>query len=414
MQPTRRDVLKVGLTSLPVICIGSTMPAFVSQMARAEQVAGTSVSNDNILVVIQLSGGNDGLNTVVPVGVDPYYKARPQLGLKNDLIKLDDHFALNGTMIGFRDLWADGKLTVVHGVGYPKPNRSHFESMAIWHSADPQNPGQNGGWLGHYLDHLNRGTTPNVMRAINIGSELPQAMITDGAPAPSINSVEDFSVRLLGKGDGGDAAEKQLIVDLNKQNDESPVLSFLSRQAANAIVSADEVKKLTAGYKADAEYPQGLGQRLKLIAQIINGNFGTKVLYCEQGGYDTHANQAQQHGRLLGELSGAINAFMKDMNAKGLGDKVTVITFSEFGRRVAQNDSAGTDHGAAGPMFVVGNKVKPGLHGEHPSLGKDQLADGDLKYTTDFRRVYAAILDNWLNVDSAKVLRAKFEPLGVV
>jgi uncharacterized protein (DUF1501 family) len=174
------------------------------------------------------------------------------------------------------------------------------------------------------------------------------------------------------------------------------------------------VQKLTAGYKADVEYPNGLGQRLRLIAQIINANFGTKVFYCEQGGYDTHAGQPQSHDRLLKECSDSIAAFMKDLNAKGLGDKVTIMCFSEFGRRVNQNDSMGTDHGAAGPMFVVGNKVKGGLHGEHPSLDKDKLEDGDLKYTTDFRRVYATLLDGWLNSNSTEVLKAKFEPMAIL
>ncbi len=414
MRQSRRDILKVGLGSLPVVCIGSSLPTFVSRMAMAEQAAGTAVSNDNILVIVQLSGGNDGLNTVIPVGVDPYYKSRPRLALKDNLHKLGDRFSLNDGLTPFKHLWDDGKLAIVHGCGYPKPNRSHFESMAIWHTADPKNPGQNGGWLGHYLDHLRRGTNANIMNAINIGSELPQALVNDQAPAPSIQSIEDFSVRMLGKSDGSRGIEKSLITEFNQLDESSPAMAFLSRQATNAMISADQIQKLTAGYKADAEYPGGLGQRLRLIAQIINGNFGTKVFYCEQGGYDTHANQAQSHSRLLNEMSAGIAAFMKDMNAKGYGDKITVMCFSEFGRRVNQNDSNGTDHGAAGPMFLVGNKVKGGFHGEHPSLEKDQLGDGDLKYTTDFRRVYANLLDGWLNADSTEVLRAKFEPLSLL
>jgi len=411
---TRRDILKVGLGSLPVVCIGSSLPAFVSRMAMAEQAANPAVSNDNILVIVQLSGGNDGLNTVVPLGFDPYFKARPKLALKDNLHKLNDQFALNDGLTPFKKIWDDGQLAIVNGCGYPKPNRSHFESMAIWHSADPKNPGQNGGWLGHYLDHLRRGTSAGVMNAINIGSELPQALVNEQAPAPSIQSIEDFSIRVLGKADGKSATEKALITEFNQLDESSPAMAFLSRQATNAMISADQIQKLTAGYKSDAEYPQGLGQRLRLIAQIINGNFGTKVFYCEQGGYDTHANQVAGHSKLLNEMSAGIAAFMKDMTAKGYGDKITVMCFSEFGRRVAQNDSNGTDHGAAGPMFLVGNKVKGGLHGEHPSLDKDKLDDGDLKYTTDFRRVYSSLLDGWLNVDSTKVLKAKFEPLAVI
>lgn len=413
---SRRQFLQVGLGAIPVICVGSTMPAFISKMAMADTGASAAVSNDNILVIIQLSGGNDGLNTVIPVGTDPYYKARPNLAIKDGLHKLSDGVALNPGMTAFKRLWDDGKLAVVNGCGYPKPNRSHFESMAIWHAADPVNPGQNGGWLGHYLDHLRKGTPANVMQAINVGSEIPQALVNESAPAPSIQSIDDFAVRVVGKGDGGASAksERDLITQLNQIRSDSPAMEFLTRQSTNAIISADQVHKIANTYKADAEYPGGLGQRLKLIAQILNGNFGTKVFYCEQGGYDTHANQAQQHARLLQELTDSIAAFMKDMNAKGYGDKITIMTFSEFGRRVNQNDSNGTDHGAAGPMFVVGNKVKAGLYGEMPAVDKDKLDDGDLKYTTDFRRVYTTLLDRWLNADPTAVLGAKFEPLPLL
>lgn len=410
---TRRQFLQVGLGALPVICVGSSMPAFVSKMAMADTGAHADVSNDNILVIVQLSGGNDGLNTVVPVGVDPYYKARPTLALKQGLHTLSDGAALNPGMKSFKRLFDEGKLAVINGCGYPKPNRSHFESMAIWHAADPVNPGQNGGWLGHYLDHLRKGTPANVMDAINIGSELPQALVNASAPAPSIQSIEDFTVRVLGKADGRTAvqSERELIRELNQIRSDSPAMEFLTRQSTNAIISADQVHKLANTYRPDAEYPGGLGQRLKLIAQIISGNFGTKVFYCEQGGYDTHANQVASHSRLLQEFTDSVAAFMKDMDAKGYGNKITIMTFSEFGRRVNQNNSNGTDHGTAGPMFIVGNKVKGGLYGEMPSLEKDKLQDGDPKYTTDFRRVYTTMLDRWLNSDATAVLGAKFEPV---
>jgi uncharacterized protein (DUF1501 family) len=415
---TRRNLLKVGLGSLPVICLGGTMPAFVSRMAMADPATRPSVSNDNILVVVQLSGGNDGLNTVIPFKADPYYKARPVLGLKQNLLKLNDEHALHPAMGAFKRLYDDGKLAIVNGCGYPKPNRSHFESMAIWHAGDPANAGANGGWVGHYLDHLRRGTSSasagNVMQAINIGSELPQALVNADAPAPSIQSFEDFSVRLLGRANGTEKLERTLIEEVNRINDASPTLAFLSRQATNAIISTDQIIKIAGGYQSAVEYPAGLGQRLRLIAQIINGNFGTRIFYCEIGGFDTHASQLQQHDNLMRQVSDSISAFTADMAAKGYGDKVTVMCFSEFGRRVQQNDSNGTDHGAAGPMFLVGGKVKGGLHGAMPSLEKEKLDDGDLRYTTDFRRVYATLLDQWLNTDSVAVLKNKFEPMALV
>jgi uncharacterized protein (DUF1501 family) len=407
MQTTRREMLKVGLSGLSLVSIGSTIPAFLTKFAYAESPAASSISDDNILVVVQLSGGNDGLNTVVPVGNDAYLKARPQIGIKQRLHRLNDDLSLNPGMTAFKDMFDQGQLAIVNGCGYPNPNRSHFESMAIWHAADPVN-GQHGGWLGHYLDHIARGT--NNLTAVNIGTELPQALVNDSAPVPSIQSIDEYRLR-TDPGTQFDAKlEEQIIRDLNTVRDSTPAMQFLARQATNAIISSEQIRKLTSGYKPDAEYPQNLGQKLRFIAQIIAGNFGTKLFYCEIGGFDTHANQVNQHEQLLGNVASSIQTFLKDLGAKGLADKVVVMCFSEFGRRVNQNDSAGTDHGAAAPMFVAGTKVRGGLYGEYPSLA--QLEGGDLKYTTDFRRVYATMLDRWLNADSAQVLGNRFEPLA--
>lgn len=408
---SRRELLKVSLGALPVISLGGTIPAFVARMAQAAPATNPSVANDNILVVLQLSGGNDGLNTVVPVGNDAYRKARPTLALKDRLLKLDDRFALNPGLTGFHALYQSGQLAIVHGCGYPQPNRSHFQSMAIWHTADPK-LSVGTGWLGHYLDHLDRGTTPNALRAVNIGPELPQALVNEGPPAPSINSLEDYRVRTDGATSFDAKLEAQIIAELQQVRDGSPALQFLARQATNAIISAEQVQKLTASYKPDASYEQGLGQRLRLIAQIIAGNFGTKVFYVEVGGFDTHANQLYSHEQLLRQVGHAVQAFYTDLATKGLDGKVLTMCFSEFGRRVKQNDSNGTDHGAAGPMFLIGRKVKAGSHGTHPSL--DELDDGDLRYTTDFRRVYATVLQRWLNADATAVLRNAFEPLPLL
>lgn len=407
MATSRREILKVGLAGLPLISLASSVPAFMGDFARAESAAGSSVSDDNILVVVQFSGGNDGLNTVIPAGHDVYKKLRPAIAVKQRLIRLDDTLSLNPGMKAFKDLFDNGQLAIVNGCGYPNPNRSHFESMAIWQTGDPVN-GQHGGWLGHYLEHLARGT--NTLSAVNIGSELPQALVNDAAPVPSIQSLDEYRLRTDPNTSFDARDESQIIKDLNAVRDATPAMQFLARQATNAMISSEQIQKLAGDYAPDAEYPGNLGQKLKLIAQIIAGNFGTKLFYCEVGGFDTHANQVNQHEQLLGNVSNSIAAFLKDLSAKGLANKVTVMCFSEFGRRVQQNDSNGTDHGAAGPMFVCGPKVKGGLHGEYPSL--DKLEEGDLKYTTDFRRVYSTLLDGWLNSDSTKVLRNRFEPLA--
>ena len=408
MQTTRRDLLKVGLQGLSVVSLAGSMPAFLQRFAFAENAGNADVSNDNVLVVVQLSGGNDGLNTVVPLGNDAYFKARPKIAIKDRLLKLDDQLALNPGMTGFKQLFDDGKLAIINGCGYPQPNRSHFRSMEIWHTANPKKF-EPCGWLGHYLDHCLKGTNSPIVAA-NIGSELPQALVAEGAPVPSISSLEDFRLRTDGANPLDAKLTDEFIREINAAKAESPALQYLSRQATNAIISADKIRKLSAGYKPDAVYPYGgLGPSLKLIAQMIHANFGTRLFYCQVGGFDTHANQVAGHESLLGHVATSLAAFMKDLGAKGLDNKVTAMCFSEFGRRVNQNDSNGTDHGAAAPMFVLGGKVKAGLYGTYPSL--TQLDDGDLKYTVDFRQIYATILDKWLNADAEKVLNGKFTGL---
>jgi uncharacterized protein (DUF1501 family) len=384
---SRRDMLRVGLGGLAAVSLGGpTVPAMVAKFAAGggNIRRGSNVSNDNILVIVQLSGGNDGLNTVIPTHDDNYFRARPAIGVKDRLHALQDGFALHPGMTGFKDLFDDGRLAIINGCGYPKPNRSHFKAMEIWHTAGPQATSDtSAGWLGHYVDHLRRGTE-GLFRAVNIGPELPQALIADRAIVPSIPSA----------------------------NDATAAMEYLARQATDAVIDAAAIERAAARYRADAEYPGGLGQHLKLIAQLITANFGTKIFYCQASGFDTHANQLGQHERLLTNVSSSISAFVRDMDAKGLGEKVAVMCFSEFGRRVEQNSSGGTDHGAAGPMFVAGGRVKGGVYGQHPSL--TDLDDGDLKYTTDFRRVYATLLDRWLNVGSSAILNNTFEPIAVL
>jgi uncharacterized protein (DUF1501 family) len=402
-------MLRVGLGGLGVVSLGGTMPAFMEKFAFGrERAAGSKVADDNILVVVQLSGGNDGLNTVVPVGDDAYMKARPTIGLKDRLHTLDKGVALNPGMTPFKELFDNGQLAVINGCGYPNPNRSHFKSMEIWHTANPTQY-ETSGWLGHYVDHVLRGTE-GLLKAVNIGPELPQALVADKEVVPSIQSIDDFRIRTDPSTPFDAKMEEEIIRELNAVQQSSPAMQYLSRQATNAIIEADQIRKVTASYKPDAEYPYGLGQNLRLIAQLITGNFGTKLFYCQVGGFDTHANQLGQHERLLNSVAASISAFTQDMKAKGYGDKVTVMCFSEFGRRVNQNNSGGTDHGAAGPMFVVGGKVKGGVYGDYPSLSN--LDDGDLRYTTDFRRVYATLLDKWLNCDSRAVLKNTFEPIA--
>src|SRR2546423_3699 len=329
MRVSRREVLRVGLGGLGVITLGGTMPAFLSKFAYADAVANSKVANDNILVVIQLSGGNDGLNTVIPTNQrDAYLKARPTIGVKDRLHKLDDALSLNPGLTPFKELFDDGKLAVINGCGYPQPNRSHFRSMEIWQTANPTKY-EPTGWLGHYVDHVLRGTE-GLLKAVNIGPELPQALVADHEVVPSIQSIDDFKIRTDPNTGFDSKLEEEIIRQINAVKESSPAMQYLSRQATNAIIESDEIRKGVAGYYPGA----GLGQHLRLIAQLISGNFGTKLFYCQVGGFDTHANQLGQHERLLNNVSASIAAFLKDVKAKGYGDKVALMCFSEFGRRV--------------------------------------------------------------------------------
>jgi uncharacterized protein (DUF1501 family) len=410
MKTTRRNLLKVGLSALPVISLSGTIPAFVSQMAFAEGGKRGELSNNNILVVLQLTGGNDGLNTVVPFGDDAYYRARPKIGVdKNRVVRLDDHFGLNPGLAPLKAVYDAGHLAVVNGCGYPSPSRSHFRSMEIWQTGNPKES-QTTGWLGHYLDHAARGGSGPVM-GLNIGTELPQALVNEGAPVPSIEKLDDFRLKANPRSEQG-KRERELVMALNNASDEqSPARKFLARQATNAILATEKVHEVSRENPSNVYYGyEGVGLQLQLIASLIAANSGTRLFYLQTSGFDTHASQPEMHERLLNGVAQALAAFHQDLSSKGLAEKVMVMTFSEFGRRVAENSSQGTDHGAAAPMFVMGGKVKAGIFGKMPSL--TDLDDGDLKFTTDFRRVYATILDRWLNAESEKVLGGKFEAVG--
>ncbi len=348
MQTSRRKLLQAGLGGAAAVAIGS----------RFASAASADVSGDNVLVVVQMSGGNDGLNTVIPFRSDAYRKARPVVAIRDKYYALSDELAFNPGMKAFKALFDQGKLAVINGCGYPQPSRSHFRSMEVWHTGEPMKEKAEG-WLGNVCV---RGSA-NPLKAVNVGSQLPQALVSERVMVPCVQSLADAGVGLGASGAG-------------------------------------------------AAHPYGLRQKLRLVSQLIDAQAGTRVFYCQMSGFDTHANQIGQHENQLREMSESIAGFYKELSAKGRADQVTVMCFSEFGRSVAQNNSNGTDHGAAGPMFVVGGKVKGGLYGTYPSL--TDLESGDLKYTTDFRRVYATVLDRWLGVDSVGVLGNRFEPMAFV
>lgn len=359
--------------------------------------------DDRIFVVLQLSGGNDGLNTVIPFADDNYAKLRPKLKVdSNDVIKLNDSFGLHPAMKPLADLFEHGKLAIVNGVGYPNPNRSHFESMDIWQTARTDAVDRSGhGWLGRAVEHgSHTGKQSSAPDAVYVGdAELPVAL--RGRRANSITLASEEELRLF-----TEIGPQEISAGTED------LTAFLSKTVHSSYTAAKRFQESVPAVNASGYPASQLGRKLKLLSRIVKLGGGTRVFYASQSGYDTHSDQLGRHRNLLREFSQALAAFMKDMEASNLAERVVVMAFSEFGRRVAENGSVGTDHGTAGPVLVAGRSVKAGMHGQYPSL--TDLDAGDLKMTVDFRSVYAAILQNWLQVESPSVLNGEFSPIDLI
>lgn len=383
---TRRDILKAGA----VLSFGGTVPSVLLRAATAPGRA------DRVLVVVQLSGGNDGLNTVVPFAEDAYRRARPTLAVA-DVLKIDDAVGFHPALRGFADLLEAGRLAVVQGVGYPEPNRSHFESMDIWHTCrrrgrEPRTEG----WLGRAL------VPGDDDPAIHLGGEpQPLALASATLRVPSIASLEEFKLH------GVDGDE---VAPMTAEKRDGELLEFVRGSTASALASAKRVAEAARSYRPAVEYPDSaLAQKLRTVAQLVDAGLQTRVYYVMLDGFDTHAKQADAHAALLRQLGDAVSAFVRDAGEHG--HPVLTMAFSEFGRRLEENASGGTDHGAAAPIFLAGG-VRAGLVGRHPSLA--DLDEGDVKHHTDFRRVYAAVLEKWLGVESAPILGGTYEPVEAI
>jgi len=390
MNPTsRRDLFRM----VPVISLVPTVPGFIARLARAS----SPERDGRILVVIQLDGGNDGLNTVVPYRDEAYAKNRKTLNLASDrLIKVSDGIGLHPAMGQAGKLLESGRLGIVPGVGYPNPNRSHFASMAIWQTARLDEEEHGGpGWLGRAFD-----STPGTASTFVGAGSIPAAIRGRRALASSLERLEDLTL-------------DSSLARPNVSRDGDDLAAFVRRSTLDAYASSDRMAELAKDRFSSVRYPgTALASRLKLVARLIKGGYESRVFYTSQSGYDTHSQQSGTHFGLLGELSGALKAFLDDMADTKLAERILVLCFSEFGRRVRENGSGGTDHGAAGPVLLAGPAVKPGLLGAYPSL--TDLADGDLKPLVDFRRIYATILDHWLCVPSRLALGGTFEPLPIL
>lgn len=410
MISSRRDFLRASAVASGALAWSHSLPGFVERTAQAAGPLGKAGSKDTLLVVVELTGGNDGLNTVVPFKDPEYARLRPTLKLPTDqLKKVNDELGLHPSLTGFAELLEAGHLAIVQGVGYPNPSQSHFRSMDIWQAGSTE-PTLTEGWLGRALKHLPSGTQSFHLKQANQSSPLA----FEGAPmrVPSIASLQEFQLQTAASS-GADRREQQKFIESAVQpTGATGLLDFVSRTASNTYASSRRLAEVAQNYQPKVAYPETpLAGRLRLAAQLIDAGLGGRIFYVSIDGFDTHATQAPTHANLLATLSGAITAFFKDLKARGQADRVLVMTFSEFGRRVKENGSRGTDHGSGSQMFLIGGRVKAGVVGAHPSL--TNVPDGNLSFHTDFRQVYAAILDRWLGVPSREVLGREFQPVAV-
>jgi len=416
---TRRSLLGRGAL---LVASGFLAPSFITRTAMALDAqknstnAGNISSNNTILVVLQLSGGNDGINTLVPFGDPQYSKLRPTLGFSTDeVLHLSDSVGLNPNLAKLKGLYDQGKVAVIQGVGYPNPNRSHFRSMDIWHSAHPESM-ERSGWLGRYIAACQCTQDTNAIPAMSVGDQLNTLFWTDTTLVPAVASIGAFSFLTDTKYKNDRTFQMQTLQNIyNQAGNWSNYESLIRRGTQQALADADELQKVAASYQSTVQYPanNGLAAQLKLVSQVISGNLGTRLFSVSMGGYDTHANQKPTQDKNLTQLGDALDAFMQDLANLGQQDNVVIMSFSEFGRRVKQNGSNGTDHGTAEPMFVIGNKVKGGLYGTYPSLS-DLDNNGDLKFNADFRSVYAGMLKDVVGTDPSAVLGGDFPAIDVL
>jgi len=395
----RKEFLQIGSLATASLML----PKFLKALERKDMVP----SGNKVVVILQLSGGNDGLNTVIPFRNDFYYKARPRLGIeKTKTLLLNDEVGLHPALSVFKELYDDGSLGIVNSVGYPNPDRSHFRSMDIWQTASQSTEYWSSGWIGRYLD------------AQCIGCDKPtQAIEIDDVLSLSMkgNLMNGMAVkdpkRLYGT--ANEKFFRDVLKNRKAETGEQSV-DYLYKTMAQTLSSADYIFKQSRLHPSSSDYPKTeLGKSLKTIASLILSEINTKVYYVSLGSFDTHINQGAQQQRLFTEMNEAIKSFIKDLKANNRFDDVLLFTFSEFGRRVSQNASGGTDHGTANNMFFVGGGLKQkGIINAMPDLG--DLQDGDLKYKIDFKNIYATVLNKWLHADSVKILGNQFEEMSFI
>ena len=372
----------------------------------------TTDSREKTLVVIQLTGGNDFMNTVVPYTNEHYYDARKKIVInQSDVLPINETLAINNNAAPLKRLFDEGKVAIVQGIGYPNSNRSHFRGMDIWHTCEPDRVGSEG-WLGLAIKDLDP-KSENVLTGVNIGQGLPRAMSVAGVPVTSVGDLESYGVMNRIEQERLKERALQAFKDIYGQAIGSgQVAEYIGKTGLDVLKGADLLANVANAYESTVEYADNsIAKSLRDVARIHFADLGTRVFYTNHGGYDTHANEMPTHPKLLGDLSGAISDFMDDLEEHDAAEDVTILVFTEFGRRMRDNGS-GTDHGSGGGAFLIGKNVKGGLYSEYPSLNPNDWEHGeDLKHTIDFRGIYGTVLDQWLGLDARPIVKGEFEQI---
>ena len=368
---------------------------------------------EKTLLVVQLTGGNDFMNTIVPYTNDHYYDARKKVVMsKDNVLPINDDLAINANAAPFKRLYDEGKMAIIQGIGYPDSNRSHFRGMDIWHTAEPDRVGSEG-WLGQAVRELDP-SSENVLMGVNVGQGLPRAMAVQGVPVTSISDLEGYGV--MNRMEQEKLREKSIEAFKSiyaQAIGSGPVAEYIGKTGLDVLEGADLLADVAQQYKSTVEYADNsIAKSLRDVARIHLAGLGTRVFYASHGGYDTHANEMPNHPKLMADLSGAIADFLDDLNEHDAGDNVAVLVFTEFGRRMKDNGS-GTDHGTGGGAYMFGNSIKGGLYSEYPSLNpKDWEHGEDLKHTIDFRGIYGTVLEQWLGVEARPIVKGEFEQIS--
>ena len=369
--------------------------------------------HEKTVVILDLAGGNDALNTVIPYNDGQYYDNRPFVNIPQDqVLKLDDKLGLNPALAPIKELWDEGKVALINGIGYPNPNRSHFRSQDVWYTAESERIGEDG-WLGRSIRELDP-KAENVLTGVNFGRGLPRALYAKGVPVASVGNLETYGLFPDIKEDAARDLVLEAFTQMYGGIGRGVISNFISQTGRDAIKGADILRVAPQRYSSSIEYADNpIAEKMKSIAQVMTAGLGTRVYYTLHGSFDTHASELTTHAKLWRDASGAVGDFMDDMKEHHMDKDVVILLFSEFGRRIKDN-GAGTDHGSGGVAFVIGGDVNGGMYGEFPSLDVDKQLGGDLHFSNDFRSTYSTIAERWLGVDPVVAANGQYEQFDFI